>query len=474
LSTDCSIDGSDIILSSQEFSSLSTNTNSNTIIENLTIPSTTTAGNYNIILLSDATNVIPEDNETNNMFCIPITITNPILDCTSSIPLTCGVTYSGINSTENSYIESYGCNSWTESGPERVHTITPSGNGTITATLSNYTGDLDIYILGSCDPNDCIGTVFSDSATYTNAIAGTTYYIVVDADDGSGSSYDLTVTCPAINEIKLNPIISLQGAALNPNPGQETLMRDDLRAGSYIPTTSPYADNLICASTVFNNGGTSGTGAIQDNIVDWVWLELRNQADNTTVLASTSALLQRDGNVVATDGISSITFNLPNDNYYIAIKHRNHLGIITANTITLSGTPVSVDFTDANNPITYGTNAQTFITSTPNVLGMWAGDANNDGKLNYIGVESEIPFISSHVFNDPDNSLFGGPPTATYSSLGYYSTDIDMNGQTIYIGASSDIPFLSGNIFNNPSNSLFGGPPTATYTFTQQLPEGAN
>ncbi len=120
---------------------------------------------------------------------------NATLDCSNAVNLTCGVSYTGPSSTAPSNISSFGCNSWTETGPERVHTITPSNSGVLTATLSNYTGDLDVYILGSCDPNDCLGTVSSSSATFNNAVAGETYYIVVDADDGSGSGYDLLVDC---------------------------------------------------------------------------------------------------------------------------------------------------------------------------------------------------------------------------------------------------------------------------------------
>jgi hypothetical protein len=118
------------------------------------------------------------------------------LNCTDAVELTCGEIYYGTSSSDPSVIDSYGCNTWTETGPERVHTIIPQGNGTITATLSNYTGDLDVYILASCDPDDCIGTVTSEQAIYTDAVAGETYYVVVDADDGSGSSNDLIVDCP--------------------------------------------------------------------------------------------------------------------------------------------------------------------------------------------------------------------------------------------------------------------------------------
>ncbi len=138
------------------------------------------------------------------------------LNCNNSIPLSCGVTYSGVSSSSNSVVGTYGCNTWTETGPERVHSIIPSANGTITATISNYTGDLDVYILGSCDASNCLGTVYSSSATYTGAVAGNTYYIVVDADDGSGSAYDIIVSCPTTSN---NDDISITNdIELFPNP----------------------------------------------------------------------------------------------------------------------------------------------------------------------------------------------------------------------------------------------------------------
>ena len=140
----------------------------------------------------------------------------PTLDCSNTVVLTCGVTYSGSSSTAASNISTFGCNTWTETGPERVHSITPSANGTITATISNYTGDLDVYILASCDATDCLGTVSSSSAMYSNAVAGNTYYVVVDADDGSGSAYDIVVTCPVVTGI--DDISSTDKMVLYPNP----------------------------------------------------------------------------------------------------------------------------------------------------------------------------------------------------------------------------------------------------------------
>jgi hypothetical protein len=270
--------------------------------------------------------------------------------------------------------------------------------------------------------------------------------------------------------IRVDPVVFLQGALLNNGGGN--LMRDDLRA-SLLETTSPYSDGLTCAASVFNDGGTSGSGATNDNIVDWVLVELRDANDNEVIEASQSGLLQRDGNVVGVDGVSPLEFNIPSKSYYVAVRHRNHLGVMTDNTIALSSGSAVVDFTDVNNQITFGTNAQTSFGVPSGVVAMWAGDASQDGRMVYLGALSDTPSIRSQVFNDPNNSIFGGPPSAAYKSIGYLPTDLDMDGFAVYSGADSDVTKLRNNVFNNPSNSVFGGPPSANYVFIQQLPEGA-
>jgi pimeloyl-ACP methyl ester carboxylesterase len=197
------------------------------------------------------------------------------LDCGNSIPLQCGVTYNGTSSSASSEVEWYGCNNWTESGPERVHQITPSNSGTLTATLSNYSGDLDVFILGSCDPSDCLGTVSSNQATFNNAQAGQTYYIVVDADDGSGSSYDLTVSCPGADSTDLLSALSSniadtieQGSTLNyaittsnsgPSASSNTITKLYLSTNTTLDTTdivlgSFSINPLQVANNVINNG----------------------------------------------------------------------------------------------------------------------------------------------------------------------------------------------------------------------------
>ncbi|WP_298516973.1 hemagglutinin protein [uncultured Kordia sp.] len=256
--------------------------------------------------------------------------------------------------------------------------------------------------------------------------------------------------------IEVNPIVFLQGALLDPNVGEENLMRDDLRVGSYIPSTSPYGDGLMIQSGVLAETGNNA-------IVDWVFVELRDAMTNTTVIASQSALLQRDGGVVGVDGMSDLKFNIPEGNYYVVVKHRNHLAIMTAATVALSSTVEIVDFTNSNNQITFGSNAQTVFGMPNNIVAMWTGNVNADTIVQYSGTTPDTPSILSEVLNDPGNFL----NFPTYTISGYNMHDVNMDGNTQYTGTMPDTPFILQNVLSHPGNFLN----FSTFAIIEQLPE---
>jgi hypothetical protein len=78
----------------------------------------------------------------------------------------------------------------------------------------------------------------------------------------------------------------------------------------------------------------------------WVFVELRNPLDPTEVVATRAGLLQRDGDVVDVDGLSPLLFaSTLAGSYYVAVRHRNHLGAMTEAPIALSTMGTVVDFT---------------------------------------------------------------------------------------------------------------------------------
>jgi len=173
------------------------------------------------------------------------------------------------------------------------------------------------------------------------------------------------------SDVDLGLKVFLEGPATSQStPG---LMNDNLRITGAIPTTSPYADAISCEPSVFNVVGA-------DAMVDWIWLELRDENDSNIILSNRSALLQRDGDVVESDGITPIGFNVPAGNYFISIAHRNHLGILSAQPVSLSfsNTP-NLDFTNDIGAVFGGNNA---IATLPNGdLALYSGDFDGDGQI---------------------------------------------------------------------------------------------
>ncbi len=121
--------------------------------------------------------------------------------CSNPIAIVCGGTIHGTTLTGESNFDSYSCGAQAEEGKEKIYTFTLTQTSDVTASITNLTSDLDIYILGSCNANDCIARD-DNSAIATNLQAGT-YYVVVDGF-GTGvnaaeGEFDLSLNCTAVS-----------------------------------------------------------------------------------------------------------------------------------------------------------------------------------------------------------------------------------------------------------------------------------
>ena len=164
------------------------------------------------------------------------------------------------------------------------------------------------------------------------------------------------------------------------------LMNDNLRSSSLIPQTEPFT---AMASVNFMHKGAGGgemttpsvlsvSGA--NAIVDWVFVELRDPSVPTTVLYTRSALVQADGDVVDKDGTSPLSFpNISSGNFFVTVKHRNHLKFGTLNALSF-GTGVNT-FNFTNNSIALsGTSLLKQV--EVGIYALYAGDINGDGIIN--------------------------------------------------------------------------------------------
>ncbi len=236
----------------------------------------------------------------------------------------------------------------------------------------------------------------------------------------------------------------LQGALLGVKQ-PTTLMRDDLRAAGLIPLQEPYA-----AFNNYDHYGEHGGQEVIDNpeilkvtgpdaIVDWVFVELRHPEFQKIVLSTRAALLQRDGDVVDVDGVSPLHFgDIEPGSYLVAVRHRNHLGVMSTKVFELEKAPQLVDFTDPNTGF-YGHNP---LLQIMDKMALFAGDVNQDGEVRIAGPENDKDRLFFTVLLSPENV----DANHNYILHGYSNFDVNLDGQVKYQGPTSDGSYLAFDI----------------------------
>ncbi len=186
----------------------------------------------------------------------------------------------------------------------------------------------------------------------------------------------------------------LQGAYNN-----NGLMNDKLRQKSLIPVVSPYNPGFTMNTSLLKNTGSHA-------IVDWVHIELRDGYNPRTLLGEQSALIQRDGRVVSCDGHTALFFEgLDIGRYYIVIRHRNHLAVMSHEPVLLDEVVLNtVDFTAG-----YAFGAKSMKINYDGTSSLFAGDANGDNTINSAD--------QSMAWNERNQ-------------IGYLDADVSMDGFT--------------------------------------------
>ncbi|HRD54047.1 MAG TPA: PKD domain-containing protein [Flavobacteriales bacterium] len=287
-------------------------------------------------------------------------------------------------------------------------------------------------------------------------VAGRYYYVELLHKEGSGSDHfavrwqtpsNSTRTiipgtalvrwqnCQPSVRLRMN----LQGAYNAANG----LMRDDLRTLSLVPINEPY--QALGFPQVGGGGEATSVSRLAQSgknaVVDWVRVELRNKNNPTQVVATRSALLERDGDIVGTDGYGRLIFNVAADDYFVTVRHRNHLGAMTQTSIALGANEAGVDFT-LGATSTWGSDAR--IAFSNGKRGLWCGNVLRDNRLSYIGVNND---------RDPILTLIGGS-NPNNMVMGYHMADVTMDGVVRYLGVGNDRDPILVNIGGNSPNSI--------------------
>jgi HYR domain len=250
---------------------------------------------------------------------------------------------------------------------------TPSGTEYYCILTNNAGGCADV---STANATITVGAAITGVTAGADATAGSSPYSL-SGSIGTGTSGIWTVV-PANASVSFSPSSSSPTATVSGLPPGATTLRltvtngvctvsDDVvltrtvpkinlfiaLEGSFDPSTGLMAAKLIAnpglpvvikpgAATYFNGVPNSVLlipTTEDEAIVDLVDVELRAIPTGPAVLSRTG-IVRRDGKVVElSDGQTSLSFDVPvTVNYYVVVKHRNHLGFRSASAIDISPT----------------------------------------------------------------------------------------------------------------------------------------
>lgn len=281
---------------------------------------------------------------------------------------------------------------------------------------------LVIFLAVSCQKENVTPIVPANEESPLLSILDTNNEEVVMSTKGGGEG----------TSIKVNVAALLDG----PIPTGGSQMSTDLASQGLIPLTDPYGTGQTATS-------------INSAVVDWVLIELRDPIDPSIIVASKAGLLMAHTLVLSADYTQYIEFEGLSGSYYVAIRHRNHLGCMSTIALAPEGTNniIGADFTNPTWPTYQDDTARKFVDQFYQAR-LWMGDANLSKSVNFQGPNNDPFSILIYVTSNcpgPVNTICG--PT-------YDSNDLNMDGNVIYQGPNNDKGEISiKTIFLHPGNT---------------------
>lgn len=237
--------------------------------------------------------------------------------------------------------------------------------------------------------------------------AGT--YTVTYTAPGLGCQQTAAITITDNCQVRLFTKAFLQGAYTSGSLMNTTLNNLDL-----LPLTQPYA------AAPWNYSGTEGYATAANmppGMVDWVLLELRS-VQTKTVVARKAAILHSDGWVTDVGGNSStgVLFDgiIPNSHYFVVLRHRNHLSVMSAAPVALPNQGNTYDFTLSVSKA-FGNNQ---MVQTGSKTALYLGDANADGvitRTDYNAYRQQL--LQLNAYKNADVNMDGDVTIADFTAL---------------------------------------------------------
>lgn len=343
-------------------------------------------------------------------------------------------------------------------GPLRTGSIMPPANY---GNIVLFPGD-QLHVLTHRWGIPEMPSSFSMSRNGVNVVSGFWFEIPAAQDASTPGSYagscnadpgevfSFTVVAgamvPAALQAKLS--VTLPGVPLV----QGYYMRYDLALQQLIPCGEPYT-SLGFAPSSAGSEMVDGCEALflAKHIVDWIHVELRNDADPSIIVASRNGLLLPDGTITDIDGASPLSFTAVPGNYRVAIAHRNHLGVVTDQAFAFRGAASRISFTGGV-MISMGV-----IVPSPTCAGLAC--APIPGNTSLTAVPQRISYTGTSNDRDPILVRVGGS-VPTNVATGYYTEDVNLDGVVKYMGENNDRDLILQAIGGSePTNVVYGQTP---------------
>lgn len=163
----------------------------------------------------------------------------------------------------------------------------------------------------------------------------------------------------------------LQGPYIDRTVSPIGKMSIALQITASLPSTDPYGTGVY-------------TENLPENTVDWLLLEFRT-APAAPAMFRQAVLLRNDGTITDVNGALPAfeETDLPSGAYYIIVRHRNHLAVMSAAPVLLSASTPLYDFTTGNEKVylQFGAEYGGLIQVDTSVWAIPAGDIDSNGVI---------------------------------------------------------------------------------------------
>jgi uncharacterized protein (TIGR02145 family) len=291
-------------------------------------------------------------------------------------------------------------------------TGSPATSNSITITVT----PANTVTAASSTPTTCINTALSTITHTTTRATGIGIATGLPAGvTATWSTNIITISGTPTASGTFNYSIPLTGGCGTINATGTIVIHSNLTACESVVTVKMNIQGFTLPNgmmrPVLANQGVGSSSTDVDNVT----IELHNTSVPFATFATTTAMLQTNGDAVATFS------SAPVGSFYIVVRHRNSLETWSANPVTI-GASSTYDFTDSASKA-YGNN----MILVGSKYSIYNGDLNQDGFVE----SGDYPSL----YNDSDAG-----------QEGYYSTDLNGDGFV----ESGDYPIL----FNNSDSGI--------------------